>query len=351
MTFISLKRRFNGLFVGALLGATLTSFQASAQASAEEILANVQNLYSGRETSISNLRMIRDGLDRIIAEYPTSDLSVSILLQEPVGGIDIAALDQRLSQLSHDVTEADVYGPMQACLYRELKKPLSQVFVVELEIDGEGQILGMPQLRMPKTLDSTSRREFLSLVSAFDDCDPFSSNLIGETIEIELNPDRELKLKFKQTSDGSIDTVEPQQVRSSGDIRPQPPKEDEAALLLSRNAIREIQARLLLAGHDPRGVDGILGKGSRGAIRGFQAQQGLPETGLLSKRFLELLQSETSSSYPDWVAKQKAANAKRKRKKTRTAKSRLPRGWWRDRSGKYCRKVQFGLTMCRPYPP
>lgn len=56
----------------------------------------------------------------------------------------------------------------------------------------------------------------------------------------------------------------------------------EAALNLSRDARREIQRDLSILDYDPRGIDGIFGPGTRGAIQGWQRTQGLDVTGYLS---------------------------------------------------------------------
>jgi hypothetical protein len=45
--------------------------------------------------------------------------------------------------------------------------------------------------------------------------------------------------------------------------------------------LRADQARLSYIGHDPNGIDGVLGKGTRGAISAFQKERGLPDTGEL----------------------------------------------------------------------
>ncbi|PCJ75730.1 MAG: hypothetical protein COA53_04505 [Rhodobacteraceae bacterium] len=60
------------------------------------------------------------------------------------------------------------------------------------------------------------------------------------------------------------------------------PKEIEAALHLSRDARRVIQSNLTLLGFDTRGVDGILGRGSRAAISSWQRSQGFEATGYLT---------------------------------------------------------------------
>jgi formylglycine-generating enzyme required for sulfatase activity len=50
-----------------------------------------------------------------------------------------------------------------------------------------------------------------------------------------------------------------------------------------------VQQSLRAAGHDPRGIDGNLGQGTRGAIRSWQRARGLAETGYLSAEMLRLL--------------------------------------------------------------
>lgn len=58
-----------------------------------------------------------------------------------------------------------------------------------------------------------------------------------------------------------------------------PTAEDiENALKLSRADRRELQANLTVLGYDTRGVDGILGRGSRAAIAAWQQDQGLEKT-------------------------------------------------------------------------
>ena len=45
--------------------------------------------------------------------------------------------------------------------------------------------------------------------------------------------------------------------------------------------LRADQIRLTYLGHDPRGVDGVMGKGTRKAVSAFQQTAGLPVTGEL----------------------------------------------------------------------
>ena len=60
------------------------------------------------------------------------------------------------------------------------------------------------------------------------------------------------------------------------------PAGGESALKLDAEKIRDLQQRLSALGYDPRGVDGRLGPGTRGALRAFQRAHDLPETGYFS---------------------------------------------------------------------
>ncbi|MCH8168315.1 MAG: peptidoglycan-binding protein [Proteobacteria bacterium] len=74
------------------------------------------------------------------------------------------------------------------------------------------------------------------------------------------------------------------------------PAEIEAALRLGSNQRRGIQESLSLLGHDPRGIDGQFGPGSRTAIRLWQRANSLAETGYLSADQVTLLQSQSAEA-------------------------------------------------------
>ncbi len=59
------------------------------------------------------------------------------------------------------------------------------------------------------------------------------------------------------------------------------PETIEAALGLDREARRAVQRELSVLGHDPRGIDGIFGRGTRAAIAAWQRATGLEPTGFL----------------------------------------------------------------------
>ena len=86
------------------------------------------------------------------------------------------------------------------------------------------------------------------------------------------------------------------------DVRPEPvreapvqaldPEGAEAALGLSREARRSVQRDLELLDYDPRGIDGIFGRGTRAAIRSWQEDNDMPATGFLTGNQIVLLQEQ-----------------------------------------------------------
>jgi peptidoglycan hydrolase-like protein with peptidoglycan-binding domain len=70
------------------------------------------------------------------------------------------------------------------------------------------------------------------------------------------------------------------------------PEGAETALGLSREARRAVQRDLELLGYDPRGIDGVFGRGTRAAIRTWQGDSGVPATGFLTGNQVVLLQEQ-----------------------------------------------------------
>jgi formylglycine-generating enzyme required for sulfatase activity len=77
----------------------------------------------------------------------------------------------------------------------------------------------------------------------------------------------------------------------------------EASLGLTSDQVRAIQSWLEALGHDPRGVDGRLGAGTRTALRAYQRAKGLAETGYLDADVSRRLAQEG----PEAVGKRDAA--------------------------------------------
>ena len=94
----------------------------------------------------------------------------------------------------------------------------------------------------------------------------------------------------------------------------------EAALKLKRNDRRQVQRNLSLLEFDPRGIDGIFGRGSRAAITKWQQVNGEDATGYLTNDQIVRLQAQA-----DKRAAQLEAEAAKRQKEL----ERQDRNYWR----------------------
>ncbi|MFB9148273.1 peptidoglycan-binding domain-containing protein [Roseovarius ramblicola] len=95
----------------------------------------------------------------------------------------------------------------------------------------------------------------------------------------------------------------------------------EAALGLTRAARRDVQRWLSVLGHYERGIDGIFGRGTRGAIAAWQDRAGMASTGYLDGDALARLRA-------DAAARQREIEEKERREQMR--EERRDRAYWRD---------------------
>ena len=93
----------------------------------------------------------------------------------------------------------------------------------------------------------------------------------------------------------------------------------ETALQLSRGARQQIQRDLSLLDHDTRGIDGIFGPGTRGAIREWQTAAGFEATGFLTGAQIARLRD---------AASQRAAELEDEARRQREAEERADRAFW-----------------------
>lgn len=73
------------------------------------------------------------------------------------------------------------------------------------------------------------------------------------------------------------------------------------SLATNADAVTAVQQRLAEAGYDPGPIDGVEGPGTQAAIAAWQADRGLPHTGVVSPTLLAEMTPtamETSSDYP-----------------------------------------------------
>lgn len=95
----------------------------------------------------------------------------------------------------------------------------------------------------------------------------------------------------------------------------------EAALGLDRTDRRNIQRNLSLLGHNPRGIDGIFGPGSRAAIKDWQKANGFKADGYLTAKQVRDLASAAKAKADQLAAEAAARKAEEERRDTQ---------YWRD---------------------
>lgn len=94
---------------------------------------------------------------------------------------------------------------------------------------------------------------------------------------------------------------------------------DEQALRLSRDDRRAIQRRLTLLGYNTRGIDGVFGRGSRGAITNWQRDNSADQTGYVTRAMIERLAAQ---------ADLRQAELEREAQAREEEQRRRDRGYW-----------------------
>jgi peptidoglycan hydrolase-like protein with peptidoglycan-binding domain len=98
-------------------------------------------------------------------------------------------------------------------------------------------------------------------------------------------------------------------------------KQAEAALALSRDARREIQRDLSLLGYNTRGIDGIFGRGTRGAVTAWQNDNGLVASGYLTSDLVTRLDAQ---------AERRAAELEEEARQRQAELERQDRAFWEE---------------------
>ena len=98
--------------------------------------------------------------------------------------------------------------------------------------------------------------------------------------------------------------------------------EDE--LDLNRDARRDVQANLTLLNYNTRGVDGIFGSGSRGAITNWQQSNGFPQTSYLTREQIDLMDAQ---------AARREAEIEAEAARERAAAEQRDRTYWAETGG------------------
>lgn len=287
-----MKRRF---LLPAIFSAIL--FTGSVTAGPEEglfnaaktMIANAQALPD--DEKLSNYRSAKELLDLIASAYGESEIGQSLSSGGVVQGVDIDALNDALTSGRTDAT-TPVLVDLGSTIVTASKEPepgliegvdtsdslsddaagTESLNLVPLSpIDTEGQAAPVAPSTMPNTggvfagLPNTSTSVAPSAETAVRETAPF----LPETAET-LAPEK-----------GTEAT--------------------EAALNLKKQDIRDLQARLLVMGHDPNGIDGQIGRGTRGALRDWQQVNGIEPTGYLRDTQKDLLNRQSEPQLTAWL--------------------------------------------------
>ena len=114
-----------------------------------------------------------------------------------------------------------------------------------------------------------------------------------------------------------------QAAREIQDLRDAPLREAESteqALSLDREARKEIQRNLAILEYDPRGIDGIFGRGTRAAVTGWQSANGYEATGFVTRDQITRLADH---------ARTRAAELEEEARQRRQEQEREDRDYWR----------------------
>lgn len=207
------------------------------------------------EAGEEDLKHTRALLDRLVQKFPTSDEAVLVMLLEPVGEIDIAALDKRLSQHALEALDAvapattraeasDVAQETAPSLSRNAgestentdapavtdapSKPMTSIMTartaatpqerlrdaialcyggepgmdhtrqatVSFTLDKSGRLTSLPDWAGTASPSADARRLMLSAMLALEDCAPFDLEHGGKSYKGVFGPFEVLQLSF-----------------------------------------------------------------------------------------------------------------------------------------------------------
>jgi hypothetical protein len=317
---------------------------ATAQGTAADDLHEAIDTYASATAATGKERVrlfreVQNELDRIVEAYPQSDLAMDILFQRPIDGIDPSVVNteirRSLTARAAALETADRFESVEA---KPMQSGTEQSSEPGRDATGGAQI--------GTTMDKENEN------AAVDDPDgsaAVSLNFLGFSEFETLNNDSSVEPavavpEVPIVSQG--ENLPPEFAKSS--------EETEKRLELDRQAVRDVQARLLVIGHDPNGVDGVIGKGTRTAIRSWQVSAGLAATGFLSEPQLAFLKEQSQEMLDGWLKNRNNENLYSPPKRPKPTSSKPTKsnnsGWYRDSRGLYCKRSNF-WTRCTSFKP
>jgi len=298
----------------------------------EALIAEADALYTAER-----MAEVQALLDRILEEYPASDEAISLLLGLPLGRIDPARVAEGVASGAPPAPpapggEGGLLGRLSACFAGVpalSQAGVVQAVTVEAQIGPGGEVQGLPVLTAPANVDAGVRQLFQRALGAIDDCAPYPEG--GGALVLVASVDAVISATLAPAGTTTGVAAVPG--------LPAPPavppvwraatEADERGLRLDRTAIRELQGRLSALGFDPRGVDGIIGRGTRSAISAWQGTRNIPATGFLDAQQMGALRAQSDGAYETWLRSNPATAPRATTGRSTTN----PRGRYIDRNG------------------
>ena len=355
--------------------ALLFSVPVAAQDSLTGVLAQLLRTQQNEAASREELEEATKLVARIVEDFPNSTAAVSIIRGESFEGIDFSSFEERLQtaeaapaapagQLPTFFAEQEnTPTALTGCVATAFKPATQTEMRLKVTLAPEGKLDGLPALTSPEVPDQGVRGDYLWLVGALEGCTPLPWGPPGE-YELAVSATGELSLtstpapaEIASAANPAFPSfnVTPQDGNTTGAATPAPlpnffdpaamppaTPETEELVGFDRLAIRDLQARLLVSGFDPNGVDGVLGRGARAALASWQGSVGLAPSGYMSAEQLQFLKSQSQAQLDLWL--QDPANAERYAPTVTAA----PKKQRKKRRVKVCNRNALGILYnCR----
>lgn len=280
---------------------------AFAQEALDSVLSDLRAVQANEYASVDELREAIANTQRIVDDFPASDAAVSVLLGEKYAGIEFSVFEQRLKNAlsEEEGLDEDVFqlerNEKDSCLLSRIADYTGVRMLIEFSTNSNGNLSDLPEIIEPKYASSEVRLQYLKVVAALEECSPYQVAEDGATYRLELAEKEDLALVVltpsSPESEGDAKAVEVESLAVFSTAS----QDTEDGLGLNKQAVRDIQARLLVLGNDPNGVDGVVGVGTRAAIRAWQASVGTDQTGYLNGSQLAALKEQSQSALEEWL--------------------------------------------------
>lgn len=251
-------------------------------------------------------RQVKQNFDLILENYPESRAADEIRKGMPAG-IDVSALPQSEGN-SEQAALSEQASPNEAaleCLTDQYAGGRDVRLTISANLDPSGGLIGIPALEAPAAPDPVTRAAYLQFVTALESCNPTLRDFAQSTIRTGVGDDGALFFQPELSAGQIVPESEPV-LPAANTIAPPSlslpaTKITEAELSLQRKDVRDIQARLLVLGFDPNGIDGLLGPGTRAALSNWQNANRMGPTGFLNVEQRALLQDQSQSQLDVWL--------------------------------------------------